>query len=280
MPRAARKAVEPAEEQINNEPLDNDTEAVSDYRTGVVEGELELARSVAKRMGWTPKEDWKRDPTKWRDAPEFLENTPKELDALKERNRRTAQAAEAAIEDAQRRARQEAEAAVRAAAEAQDPDAAEAAARQLAKASGPPPAVAAWIARNEWFNTDPTARVLAASVTERLSQEGRSISEQLEGAEAEVKRRFPEHFGQAEPQEERREVPLRESRHVANPPAVQGGARGGEIRAKEKGFADIPAGDRALYTRHFAKRFEQTLGTPEAAQKKYAASYWANKGDA
>jgi hypothetical protein len=79
-------------------------------------------------MGWTPKEDWKRDPAKWVDAPAFLEQTPRELEALKERNRRTAQAAADAIEDQRRQARSRRKPQIRAAAEAQDPDRPEAAA--------------------------------------------------------------------------------------------------------------------------------------------------------
>ncbi len=279
MPRPARKVEDPhieGEEAENTQPLDEASQEGQSLRTGQVdEAELAVARSVAKRMGWTSKEDWKRDPAKWVDAPDFLERTPQELDSLKERNRRTAQAAAAAVEDAQRRAREEAEARVRAAAEAQDPEAAAAAARELAKASGPPPQTTAWIGRNSWFNEDPDAQALAVAEINRLAQTGASIEDQLEGAEAKIRKRFPEHFGQAERQEPKTESRLSESRHV--PPAVQGGTRGADTRAKERGFADIPPGDRALYAKHFARRFEETM-KPEDAQKKYAASYWANKG--
>ncbi len=279
----ARRAAQRIEEhQTEGENL-QDTQALDEAgqqeqstRTGQVgEDELALARSVAKRMGWTPREEWKRDPDKWVDADQFLEQTPQEMESLKERNRRTAQAAADAIEDAQRRARVDAEAAVRAAAEARDPEAAAQAAKQLAKASGPPPQTMAWIGRNPWFNDDPDAQTLAVAEINRLAQSGASIDEQLDGAEAKIKRRFPEYFGQAERREERTEVRLSETRQA---PAVQSASRGGTTRTKEKGFADIPPGDRALYAKHFSKRFEQMM-KPEDAQKKYAASYWANKGE-
>lgn len=282
MARPARKAEDPnieGQDDTNTQALDEASQEGQTLRTGQVsEGELDLARSVAKRMGWTPKEDWKRDPSKWVDAPDFLENTPRELDTLKERNRRTAQAAADAIEDSRRQARIEAQAEVRAAAEAADPERAEAAAQRLAKVSGPPPQTVAWMGRNTWFNDDPDAQAMAINEINRMAGSGASIEDQLEAAEAKVKHRFPEHFGQAE-RPEPKEVPLRESRHITTPPAVQAGTRGADVRTKEKGFADIPAGDRALYQRHFAKRFEQTM-KPDDAQKRYAASYWANRGEA
>jgi hypothetical protein len=280
MPRAARQAVlEPeaeAPETDDQKPLDSQANTVEGYRTGQVpEGELELARSVAKRMGWTPREEWKRDPAKWVDAPAFLEQTPRELEALKERNRRTAQAAADAIEDQRRQAVREAQAQIRAAAEASDPDRAEAAARQLAQVAGPPPQTVAWIGRNAWFNEDPDAQLLAVNEIERLARAGASIEDQLAAAETKVRKRFPEHFGQAEVRPEPEVQP--EPRRA--PPAVQGGTRTSEARTREKGFADIPPGDRALYQKHFARRFEESTGSKEAAEKKYAASYWRNKGD-
>src|SRR5258706_3104612 len=170
MPRA-RKAEE-ADTLSRKPPLDENQEQEQSYRTGQVsEGELDLARSVAKRMGWTPKEDWKRDPTKWVDAPDFLEQTPRELESLKERNRRTAQAASDAIEETQRRARAEAEDRVRL---AETPEERVAAARDFAAASGPHPETLAWMGRNAWFNDDPDARNMAATEINRSAQAGLS----------------------------------------------------------------------------------------------------------
>lgn len=279
MARAARALVEPENDETLEKPLDTEAGAVEGYRTGQVaedDPELQLARSVAKRMGWTPQEDWKRDPSKWVDAPTFLEQTPRELETLKERNRRTAQAAADAIEDQRRQARIDAQAEIRAAAEAQDPERAEAAAKRLEQASGPPPQTVAWIGRNAWFNEDPDAQLLAVHEINRAAQTGASIEAQLQAAEDKVRRRFPEHFGQAEVKDP---DPPPERRQTTPPPAVQAGTRGGESRPKEKGFADIPAGDRALYVKHFARRFEESTGSKDAAEKKYAASYWRNKGD-
>ena len=278
MARAARRVEDAAtEEAPENQALDEASQEGQSPRTGQVgEADDDFVKALARRAGHTPKEEWTRDPAKWVDERTYLERLPDEVKALQERNRRTAQAAAEAIEDSRRQARIEAQAEVRAAAEAADPDRADRAAQRLAEVSGPPPAVAAFIARNEWFESDPAARAVAAAVTERLSRQGASVERQLEEAEAEVKRRFPEHFGQVERQEPRTEVKLSETRRVV-PPVVNEGTRGADTRVKEKGFADIPQGDRALYAKHFAKRFESSGLKPEDAQAKYARSYWANK---
>lgn len=255
-----------------NEPIDGTPEDGQPYRTGSIpEGELELARSVAKRLGWTPKEEWKRDPSKWTDAPEFLEQTPRQIESLKERVKRTGQAAADAIEDARRQARIEAHAEIRAAAKSGDEEAAAAAADKLARVSGPPAETVAWIARNAWFNEDEDARVLAVNEINRLAAQNLSIPDQLEAAEAKVRKRFPEHF---DPPPQREEI-----RETRKPPAVTGGSRGTGAAPKEKGFGDIPGADRQQYQRYFAKRFESQGLTPEQAQAKYAKSYWSNKGD-
>ncbi len=287
MPRgtAGRKAAEP----VTNDALDETQDQEQTYWTGQVsEGDLDLMRRVASPLGWTTKEEWKRDPAKWEDADKFLERTATEVQALKERNRelqertkRTAQAAADAIEDQRRQARQEALAEVRAATEAQDADRSQRAAERLAQVSGPPPQTVAWMGRNTWFNEDPDAQLLAAHEINRLAASGASIEDQLAAAETKVKRRFPEYFDQAEDREDRRdtqvETRLSESRRIA--PAVQAGTRNGTQmqQTKEKGFGDIPRDDQASYRKYFAKRFESTGLKPAEAEAKYAASYWRNQ---
>lgn len=282
MARPARKVEDPIIEGQDDADIQALDEASQEGQTRsgqVSEADDDFISALAKRAGHTSKEEWKRDPTKWVDARTYLERLPEEVKTLQERNRRTAQAAADAIEDSRRQARIEAQAEVRAAAEANDPDRAEVAAQRLAKVSGPPPQTVAWMGRNSWFNDDPDAQAMAVNEINRAAQAGASIEDQLSAAEAKIKKRFPEYFGQAERIEEPKEATLRETRHAATPPVVNQGTRGADVRTREKGFADIPAGDRALYQRHFAKRFESTM-KPEDAQKRYAASYWANKGDA
>lgn len=262
MPRAKRA--------VEDEPQDTTLDEAPEQeqlRSGQV-GEDDFIQSLARRANWTPKEEWKRDPDKWVDAKTYLERLPDELESLKERNRRTAQAAEAAMEDERRRARQEALAELREAAKRDDPEAVRVAEQKLEQAT-PHPETVAWVNRNAWFNEDRYAKAMAVEEVNRLAAQGATITEQLAGAEKLVREKFPEHFGE----------PKREVRMSERPaPAVTSGSRGPSTTQREKGFADIPVGDRALYQKHFARRYEQRM-TPAEAQEKYAKSYWANKGD-
>lgn len=265
-----------AVQDLATDTIDEHQEGGQDYRSGEVQDDAEdFLQGLAREVGWKPQEEWDRDPSKWTDHRTFLKQTPREIETLKERLKRTGQAAADAIEDARRQARIEAQAEIRAAAEAKDPEAAERAAQKLAENSGPPPQTQAWIARNSWFDADPEARAVAVARVNRLAQQGASIEEQLEAAESEVRKRFPEHFGMRE--QPREEVRLSETRRA--PPMVATGNRGGSTTPKEKGFADIPAGDRALYARHFQKRFESQGLKTEDAQARWAKSYWSNKGE-
>jgi hypothetical protein len=277
--RSAAAVAETPADEAADKALDNTPETVSEYRTGSVsEGETEYGQAVAKRLGWTPKEEWTRDPSKWRDWDTYLDDTPKELDTLKERLRRTSQAAADAIEDERRRARIEAQSEIRAAAEAGDPDRAARAAQQLERTAGPPPQTVAWMSRNEWFNHDEDARMIATAEVNRLAQQGASIEDQLAAAEAKVKKIFPQHFGATAERKEPEAKP--DARRAAPiPPQQHGGTRSAAAPSRSKSFADIPAGDRAQFDKHFRKGFEQRLGSKDAAEQRYAATYWREKSE-
>lgn len=253
----------------------------SSERSAPSQGEIDLARSVARRMGWVPLEEWKRDPAKWSDADQFLENKPRELETLKERLKRTGQAADAAIEDARRRAREEAEAQLRQAARNGDEETAVRAAAVVAQNAGPDPRTVAWIGSNPWFNEDPAARMVAAAICDREAQAGKSIQDQLEAAEREVRRRFPEHFAGSMREEEPVTASLREvARETNRAPGVQPGNRGTSVRAKgPPGWNDIPSGDRVQLSKFVRKMASHKLSEGDA-QARLAASYWANKGEA
>lgn len=274
---------------VQDEGLDETPEDAQGYRQGSVsEADLraQVTVDVAKRLGWRPQEEWNRDPAKWVDAETFIQNTPREIEALKESRKRVAQAADAAIEDARRRGREEAQARLDAAVEEGDKEAARQAAAKVAEHSGPHPATEAWIGRNAWFRADPDAQGFAVSVINRLAAQGQSIEDQLETAEAAVRKRFPEHFGsvvtrqaddgEAEQRQQRREVPLSEMRQA---PVTAPGTRTGASQPKKKGFADIPPADQALYRKYFAQKFQNRGRTAEEAQAAYAANYWANQGE-
>jgi len=251
-------------EAVVDEPVDDNLE--TEHLTGEVgEAELQIARAVAKRMGWAPKEEWTRDPAKWQDAPQFLENTPKVIDRLKETADRSARAAAEAIEEDRRRAREEAQRVIR---ESDDPEERDKAAKRLADAAGPPPETQAWVARNPWFQTDSRANALAVATANEAAKRGASISDQLKEAEAEVKRRYPEHFGE----------PARLSEVRARPaPQVQGGTRSGTTTQREKGFSDLPSAARDAFERHLLRTFTNRGLSKQEAEKRYAMSYWRER---
>jgi hypothetical protein len=269
MARAAQASV-----QAQDAPEDDTVDIVhetDDFRSGQVsEGELDLARSVAKRMGWTPKEEWKRDPAKWVDAPDFLENTPRELEAAKDRLKRSAQATEAFVEEEKRRARQQAIEELRAAERAGETDKANAAVERIRQTEGPPAVVSSWIAENSWFNTDPVAQAAARAVTDRLKD--RPVHEQLEAAREEVKRRFPEHF---DAPAQREEVRLSDVRRPPAPPAQQG-SRGPTSAPKERGWSDLPVAARSAAA-PFVRAFKSRGLSEAESQAKYAGSYWKDQ---
>lgn len=272
------KAAPVIEDDQTNATVDTEGE-VDEFRSGrVSEAELDVARSLAKRMGvWKPREEWTGAEADWRDAPEVLEGTAEKVAGLLEKNRqlkerlyRQTQAQAAALEDVRRAAEEQARADVRAAAQAGDPEAAEAATKRLEAAKGPPPEVAAWIGKNPWFTEDQEAADYARSITARLAN--RPLAEQLEAVDQAVRKRFPEHFGGAA--EDRTEARLSEVRRPA--PPVQSGTRGNGGVPKDRGWGDLPQAARTAATK-FVRAY-QSRGLSEAdAQKRYATSYWSDQ---
>ncbi len=254
-----------------------------DARTGLIPADEEaIAERVAKRLGWKSREEWgDRAPANWMPASQFLERTPTEIENLKDRLKRTGQAAETAIEDARKRAVQEAEIALRAAAKTGNEEAAVAAARVVAENSGPDPRVTAWIAARPWFNQDVIARRLAIAVCDDGARAGKSVEDQLDAAEAEVRRRFPEHYPQSPaPAVDSREEP-QETRmsQMRTPPVVAPGQRGSAppvSRQTGPGWNDIPAADRQSLSKFVRKMATHNVSEADA-QKRLAASYWSNK---
>lgn len=262
-------------------------------------------KDYALKLGWTEKETWEasgRDGNIWRDYEDFLENSPTYFERLRKKSReqenrmkRNAQAAAAAIEETARQTRADAEREAREAATAGDPDRAAAAVAKVA--ASPPAETVAWIGRNSWFNEDPGARALAVAEVDKLAAKGVSVAEQLEAAEAIVKKRFPEYFENEddelpdfitkpiqrhqETQEERkREVRMSESSKVAAAASssAAASARNRDTKVtKEKTFKDIPAQDQALYEKHFARRFVSQGLKVEEARERYAKSYFKNQ---
>lgn len=248
------------------------------------EGELELARSVAKQMGWVPLEEWTRDPAKHVDAPQFLKDTPNQVLLLRQRNaelaeraKRASQAADAILEDERHRARQEALAEARAAAEASDPDKAEAAAKKLAANSGPSAAAQSWVAGREWLKSEPDAWQMALRACDQARAVGLTEAEQLVSADMALRKRFPEYYP-AESAPQREALPPEEARlsEIRRPPPVQQGTRTATGPAtKEKGYPDLPSDIRHTFENSLLRKFTNRGVPAEQARANYAARYWA-----
>lgn len=268
MPRAKRAEVEaPEEETLDqvSEPTDN----------GPSEAELQVARAVAKKMGWTDQEDWVaagRKPEKWVDAPDYLEETPQVIKRLQEQRDRAAAAAAEAIEEDRRQRRAELEQKLR---EAEDPEDRVKVARDLAQVSGPPPETQAWMRENTWFESDPHARAIAVQVVNDLASQGKGIRDQLNAATEAVRKRFPEHFGDVAPTRPNgaeTEVRASQMEQRARPAAQPGSRAPVQQSSKEKGFSDLPFRVR----QEFEARLGKYLKTPEQREK-YAKAYWRDQ---
>jgi hypothetical protein len=226
---------------------------------------------IAAASGWKPKDQWTRAPEEWTSAAEFLRGQGDRFSRLRESNEqlkkdraREVAVAERLAERMSNEAREAAEADVRRAAEVGDPEAAADAARRLADAKpATNPQVERWAAQNStWFgpggNAEATA--FAQAVAGQQASMNASVGEQLDAAEAAVKKRFPELFGRQEP-----------------PRTPPGGAAGGGFArapapAGPKGFAQLPSA-----VKQIALAFErQTAGKSvgKVTKEDYAKTYW------
>lgn len=256
-------------------------------------------QKFARELKWTPKDEWEqagRDPNQWRDYDDFLESSPQYFEHLRKkvrdqenRMKRSNQAAAAALEDERRRGREEAEREAREAATAGDPERAAAAVKKAVEA-GPPPETVAWINKNTWFNEDPVAQAAAVAEVKRMAARGATNMEQLEAAEAVVKKHFPEHFEDdsyeelpefiTRKPEPKREVKMSESKTVAQAASATTSARVKDSRqSKEKSFKDIPTKDQDQYKKFFERKFMSHGMTAEDAQARYARTYFGNQSE-
>ncbi len=246
------------------------------------------AEPIAKKIGWRSKEEWTGDPERWTPASKFLERTPDVVETYRERMVRSSQAAVDLLAENRGTKRREAEAELREAVAAGKADEAIRAADKVAQVAGPPSDAELWAAQRPWFSTNRGAHYAAIDAAEAAAREGKSVAEQLQAADDEVKRRFPELF-KGEARSERRTDPEVDTRGIErragdggreslrqatrddpSPPDVAGGRRapagGVGTKPKEKGFADLPADVRATFDASFRRR--------GIDQERYAKGYW------
>jgi hypothetical protein len=230
MQDAQTAPIEGGDSQVTTEPTEATQAAADPYE--------ELARDA----GWSPKEEWKGDPEKWRDPREFIKYGMKrsresadELRGLKQQVGQIGKAAEVLQRRAVEDARREAEARFASAVENKDHEAARAAREELGRIdtpqqSGPIPEVGDFMTRNaSWFGSNRAATALAQSITAQLAAQNVSPAEQLRAAEDAVKADFPHLFGGTRQQ-------------VKAPASVSApGSRAAQTTSRPKAFSDLPA---------------------------------------
>ena len=172
---------------------------------------VDSLEAIALDMGWTPKDKWRGDESRYKDANSYIRDTAKintdqrsELKALKETTSRIASVTETLM--AERIAERDTfwENKHREAVDMGDQDAAREAVTEMAKVKAPqqrvePVETQDFMARNTWFNKDPMATKLAHETAQTYANAGYSTADQLSKAETEVRKQYPELFPQAKP---------------------------------------------------------------------------------
>ncbi len=191
---------------------------------------------LAQKMGWSPKDDWRGDPDKWKPSDQFLEATvdvnKKLYGSVKSLERQVGDMARTSAQITQTavdKAREEAVTKRQQAFEEGDTDAFNAADKELQNIpqveQPTPPETQDFVERNsKWWDIDKEATSYAVNRGQHYSEQGLSGARQIKAVERDLKQHFPEHF----------EVVPRAKPAPLNAP----GARGGS--AQKKGFSTLP----------------------------------------
>jgi len=263
----------------------NAEEEIKDGDKGGESGEPEVSAEIiakAEKMGWTPKDQFKGDPAKWRPADEFVERGENMLPLLRAQSKRQereiaelkasmrelgeyhSKTAQREHERALQQLRQErADAIAKGDGVAFDKVDAQIAdlrtkveTQQKPQQQSEDPDFKDWLSRNRW-GEDPKLQKIGAAIAETMVEDGESARGMalLDLVTAEMKRRYPEKF----------ENPRRNAA-----PSVEGGS--GPRKGGGKTFADMPAEARAACERMAKNGFG---GKPEEMAK-FKAEYVKN----
>lgn len=287
-----------------------DDEGAPEGEDEAVEGEdggeeVSATEATAREQGWTPKEQFRGDPSDWIDADEYVKRgdprylrkqlgqTERQLRKLEQQ--RTADQVQfdkrlekmESLNKVQRRKMYaEIENARRAAVavgdteeydrqnemeaqlyQAEQDAGKEPAKEESAKAEKPHPDVEKWVSENPWFIKSPMLNKAAEGIHLQLLDDdpGLTIAENLAKTRAEVIKRFPDKFSKA--------PPARANGHSA----VEGGQRAAPT-PKGKGFMDIPAEERKIIEGHLEEGIlykEKPDDTIAQRKARAVAAYWS-----
>lgn len=227
--------------------------------------------AIAKEIGWTPKEEFKGDPEKWKPADQFIRDgreiqreTATRLRNVEETMQRMSSTSEALYQQQLARQREELLAQKDEAIEAGDKDAVRAIDQRLngtgQQQQPPPPEISDFMGRNNWFGPAGhfAATQLAIAIADGEARKGNGPGMQAKAAEDEVRRRYPELFASSTT-----------AAPAKPPPSVNAPARGAGKSNGKKGYADMPTA-----AQQAAKDFEENHGIPKET---YAAKFWQDQ---
>lgn len=225
---------------------------------------------LARDMGWIPPDQFKGDPGTFRSAEDYIKHgvqstkaLKRDLKEVKETASRLASTSAKITERALEKQRTELEAAHRKAVEDGDYAAVTRAERDIrtldAQAADVSPE-ATFAAANPWYGKDDEATAYAASVSQRLAIQGKSVDEQLEAASSAVRKRFPELFDDA-PAAPRKLAP----------PVAAPSSRASPTGKSAPTFSQLPAQAQAAYAA-FAKSMKTSFGQ-DYTKEEYLADY-------
>ena len=244
--------------------------------------------SEAADMGWQPKDEWKKDPDQWRSAEDFVKRGEEIFgfirnDRDRERERRISvegsmagrlKRLEGQYLTAMERQKERHEADLKEIGESklkavEDGDVpAYKALETRQDALGDTPQVPEqsdtslgsdddaktlreWSEKNPWFASNAAMRALATATAGTIAQAGGGVTEQIEAGEAEVRKRFPEHF-------------------ETRPSTVETGGQALRRAPKAKGVAELPREAREAFDSFVRMKI---YGPKDIA--KYAETYWS-----
>lgn len=209
---------------------------------------------LASEMGWVPKEKYRGDPEKWKDARSFVRSTvdvnkhlSKDVRELRDTTERLLKTQSKLVDrEVEKKVREAAERFNQAVADGDSRGAFEASeeirqARQQDEPENNP--AEAWRRDNAWYGTHTEASDLAYGVCERLKH--RPQAEQLAEAEKVVRKAFPDLFGEKKPE--------------PKAPPMQGGQRSTQGAPRKKGVNDLPPAVRAVAEKEFVRKGKCTL---------------------
>ena len=258
--------------------------AVIDGQQAVADDRAEAAYQptpyddLAKELGWRSPDEYQGNEP-FRSAEEYIKtavkgtrSVRKDLKDMKQTLERVVKTSAIATEKAVKAERERLEAEYEARVEAGDAKGARQIDREISKldreAANPVNYEQDFASRNPWYGKDDEATAYAVSVSQRAAASGKTPEEQLEAAEAAVRKRFPELYDEPE----RKTLTPRKAPAVNTPTT-----RTASLQPREKGFAELPEAAKRSWAQ-FDKDFRSRGFKDGYPKDEYAKDYWQEAG--